>query len=196
MADNWHDRAVETFRQTAELHCQSVETAGLASVIEAAVAINSTFSRGGKLLLAGNGGSAADAQHVAAEFVGRFQLERRALAAIALTTDTSVLTSLANDYAYDRVFARQVEAIGHPGDVLLAISTSGRSANILRGIEQAKTQSIQTIALVGSERHGIGAAADICVTVPSFVTASIQEVHRTILHVLRDLVESSFAHQA
>ena len=157
--------------------------------LAAAAAIADAFGRGGKLLLFGNGGSAADAQHVAAEFVGRFQRERAALAAIALTTDTSILTSIGNDYGYDRVFVRQIEALGRPGDVAFGISTSGGSPNVLAAIEAAQAAGLQTIALTGRDGGAVGRAAAIHVNVPSTSASRVQEVHRTLLHVICDIVE-------
>jgi D-sedoheptulose 7-phosphate isomerase len=144
---------------------------------------------GGRVLACGNGGSAADAQHFAAELVGRFERERAALAAIALTTDTSILTALANDYAFTRIFARQVEALGRPGDVLLGISTSGASANVLAAFEAAKACGMTTVALTGRDGGAVGAAADIHVNVPAASTARVQEVHRTLLHAVCALIE-------
>jgi D-sedoheptulose 7-phosphate isomerase len=136
--------------------------------------------------------SAADAQHVAAELVGRFQRERAALAAIALTTDTSVLTSLANDYAFDRVFVRQIEALGRPADVVLAISTSGGSRNVVAALVRARQLGLGTIALTGRDGGEVGRAAAIHINVPSPSTARVQEVHRTLLHVICELVENAF----
>jgi phosphoheptose isomerase len=179
-----------TIADTIALH-QRVSDAEARPVLDAAAAIVDALTRGGKLLLFGNGGSAADAQHVAAELVGRFQRERAALAAIALTTDTSVLTSIGNDYAYDRVFARQLEALGRPGDVALGISTSGASPNVVAGLVAARALRLQTIALTGGDGGAIGRAAAIHVNVPSDVTARVQEVHRTLLHVMCDIVERS-----
>jgi phosphoheptose isomerase len=185
------DLVRSTIADTIALH-QRVSDADSRPVLDAAAAIVDALTRGGKLLLFGNGGSAADAQHVAAELVGRFQRERAALAAMALTSDTSVLTSIGNDYAYDRVFARQIEALGRPGDVALGISTSGASPNVVAGLEAAKALRLQTIALTGRDGGAIGRAAAIHVNVPSDVTARVQEVHRTLLHVMCDLVERAF----
>ena len=158
-------------------------------VLLAAAAMIAALKGGGKLLVFGNGGSAADAQHVAAELVGRFERERRGLAAIALTTDASVLTSVANDYAFERVFARQVEALGRPGDVALGITTSGASANVVTALETAIALGLQTIALTGRDGGAAGRVAAIHVNVPSASAARVQEVHRTLLHVMCDLVE-------
>jgi D-sedoheptulose 7-phosphate isomerase len=144
---------------------------------------------GGKVLVFGNGGSAADAQHTAAELVGRLARDRAAIAAIALSTDTSILTAVANDYGYERVFARQIEALGRGGDVALAISTSGASANVLAGVAAARAAGLVVVALSGRDGGPLGAAADIHVNVPEQDTARVQEVHRTLLHVLCELVE-------
>jgi len=158
-------------------------------VIEAADAIRTAFGEGGKLLVFGNGGSAADAQHMAAELVGRFERERQAMAAIALTTDTSIVTSVANDFTFDWVFARQIEALGRPEDVALGISTSGRSANVLTAIEAANARGMKTIALTGRDGGTIGKAAAIHINVAHASTARIQEVHRTVIHAICALVE-------
>jgi phosphoheptose isomerase len=180
------------FDETIALH-HRVKDADPAPVLAAAAAIVQALGRGGKLLLFGNGGSAADAQHAAAELVGRFTRERAAMAALALTTDASVLTSVANDYAFDRVFARQVEALGRPGDVALGISTSGASPNVVAGLEVARALRMQTIALTGGDGGAVGRLAAIHVNVPSEVTARVQEVHRTLLHVICAIVEQSVA---
>lgn len=164
----------------------------LVPVIEAAAAMRQAIADGHKILAFGNGGSAADAQHFAAELVGRFQRDRRGFAALALTTDTSTLTSVANDYGFDRVFARQVEAFGRPGDVVVAITTSGESPNVLNGVEQARAQGLRTIALTGRSGGPVGRLADVHVNVPVEVTARIQEVQRTLIHAICQLVEDSF----
>ena len=167
-----------------------------APVLAAAAAVIEAFRNGGTLLLFGNGGSASDAQHVAAELVGRFQRERRALAAIAMTTDTSILTAIGNDYAFDRIFARQVEALGRKGDVAFGISTSGGSPNVVAALDAARARGLQTIALTGRDGGAVGRAAAIHVNVPSDATARVQEVHRTLLHVICDLVERDGVHPA
>jgi D-sedoheptulose 7-phosphate isomerase len=182
------DLVRRTLSETIALH-ERVRQANLQPVLDAAAAIAESFRGGGKLLLFGNGGSAADAQHVAAELVGRFQRERAALAAIALTADTSVLSSLANDYAFERVFARQVEALGRQGDVAFGISTSGRSPNVLAGLTTARECGLKTLALTGGDGGAIGKAADTHLNVASDSTARVQEVHRTLLHAICDLVE-------
>jgi D-sedoheptulose 7-phosphate isomerase len=158
-------------------------------VLDAAAAIGTALRAGGKVLLFGNGGSATDAQHVAAELVGRYQRERAAMAAIALTADTSVLTSVANDYTFERVFARQIEALGRAGDVAVGISTSGASPNVVVALEAARALGLQTIAVTGGDGGAVGRAAVIDVNVPSRSTPRVQEVHRTLLHVICDIVE-------
>ena len=178
------------FDAAIALH-QRVRDADAAPVVAAADAIAGALKRGGKLLMFGNGGSAADAQHVAAELVGRFQRERVALAAVALTTDTSVLTSIANDYAFDRIFARQVEALGRAGDVAFGISTSGASPNVVAALEAARGLDIRSIALTGGDGGAVGRAAAIHINVPSRATARVQEVHRTLLHVICEIVENA-----
>ena len=179
------------FDESIALH-QRVKDGDAATVVRAAAAIVDALKLGGKLLVFGNGGSAADAQHVAAELVGRFQVERIALAAVALTTDTSVLTSVANDYAFDRVLARQIEALGRAGDVALGISTSGASPNVVAALEVAHRLGMQTIALTGADGGAVGRAAAIHVNVPSPITARVQEVQRTLLHVMCEIVENAF----
>jgi D-sedoheptulose 7-phosphate isomerase len=164
-------------------------------VVDAAQVIVAALARGGKLLVFGNGGSAADAQHVAAELVGRFQRNRVALAALALTTDSSVLTSVGNDLGFDRVFARQVEALGRPGDVALAISTSGESPNVVQALDAARARELVTVALTGRNGGAVGRAAAIHVNVPSDATARVQEVHRTLLHVICEMVEDALTAQ-
>jgi len=185
------DLVIATLADTIALH-ERVKQSDLQPVLAAAAAIVEALGRGGKLLLFGNGGSAADAQHVAAELVGRFQATRAALSAIALTTDTSVLTSVANDEAFASVFARQIEALGREGDVALGISTSGRSPNVVSALDAARTRGLRTIALTGRDGGAVGRAAEIHVNVPSDSTARVQEVHRTLLHVICDLVERAF----
>jgi len=144
---------------------------------------------GRKLLIMGNGGSAADAQHFAAEMVGRFLLERKALPALALTTDTSILTAVGNDYGFDEIFKRQVEALANPGDILIGISTSGNSLNIKRALEAGKDIGVKTIGLLGRDGGEIGPMLDLNLTVPSSETPRIQEAHLVIIHILCDLVE-------
>jgi D-sedoheptulose 7-phosphate isomerase len=148
---------------------------------------------GGKVLLCGNGGSAADAQHLAGELVGRFRRERRALPAIALSVNTSVLTAIGNDYGFDRVFSRQVEALASRGDVLIGISTSGNSANVLAAFDAAHAVGCRTVAFTGGDGGKMKRAADLALVVPSSKTWRIQESHITVGHIVCDLVESAFA---
>lgn len=161
----------------------------MALVVEASEAIVASFKSGGKLMLIGNGGSAADSQHIAAEFVNRFEIERPPLPALALTTDTSDLTSIGNDYSFDQVFSKQIRALGKGNDILLAISTSGNSANVLKGIEAAKALKIKTIGLTGKDGGKMADKVDILLNVESKTTARIQETHITICHIICELVD-------
>jgi phosphoheptose isomerase len=181
-----------TFADAIALH-ERVRQTEPEAILAAADAIVQAIRRGGKLLAFGNGGSASDAQHVAAELVGRFERERSALAALALTTDTSVLTSIANDYDFGRVFERQIEALGRSGDVALGISTSGQSPNVVAALTAAKARGLRTIALTGRDGGAVGAAAEVHINVPGQSTARIQEVHRTLLHAICGLVERSLS---
>jgi D-sedoheptulose 7-phosphate isomerase len=166
----------------------------LASAVSRAVdIIGSSLAAGGQLLIAGNGGSAADAQHIAAELTGRFLRERRPLRAIALHGNTSALTAIGNDYGYEQVFARELSAHARPGDVLLAISTSGNSRNILRAIEVARQSTVSVIGLTGESGGQMRVACDLCLCVPSKSTARIQEMHITIGHTICELLEERLA---
>jgi D-sedoheptulose 7-phosphate isomerase len=161
-----------------------------AIIEDIAARLAACFDRDGKLLICGNGGSAADAQHLAAEFVNRMRFDHRPLPAIALTTDTSVLTSIANDARYDDVFARQVEALGRPGDVLVAISTSGRSANILAALRAGRRQGMLTVGFTGQAgAETMGPDCDLLLAVPSLDCARIQESHEFVYHVVAGMVE-------
>jgi D-sedoheptulose 7-phosphate isomerase len=175
----------------ASAKARDVFLAECASELERAVDLVAEALRDGrKLLLFGNGGSAADAQHLAAELVGRFLRERRPLPAIALTTDTSALTAIANDYGFDDVFARQVRALGTKGDIALAISTSGRSPNVLRAVEAAHDAGLTVIGLTGGDGGALATAADVCLRVSaSRLSARIQETHILIGHVICELVD-------
>ncbi len=158
-------------------------------IIEVASLIAETFTRGNKLLLIGNGGSAADAQHIAAEFVNRFRIERPPLPALALTTDTSIITSIGNDYEFRQIFAKQVKALGKEGDILMAISTSGSSPNILEAIKAARKMDIKVIGLTGRDGGEMAGMVDIPLVVRSDNTPRIQEVHITVGHILCELVD-------
>lgn len=161
----------------------------LGPTVQAGLALRAAIAAGGKILVFGNGGSASDAQHFAAELVGRFMRERPAIASIALTTDTSILTGIGNDYSFRRIFVRQLEALGKPGDVAVGISTSGESPNVLDALTFARQAGLKTIALTGRDGGSIGAAADIHVNVPDQNAARVQEVHRTIIHAMCELIE-------
>jgi len=160
-------------------------------IADAAQMIITSMQSGGKLIVFGNGGSAADAQHFSAELVGRYRQDRKALPAIALTTDSSALTSIGNDYGFDTVFSRQLEAIGKPGDVALAISTSGNSPNVLGAVSLARKMGIATIALTGNSGGKLRSHVDLCLAVPSDSTPRIQESHSLIIHILSGIVENA-----
>jgi D-sedoheptulose 7-phosphate isomerase len=179
-------RAAATLREAARAHERAAANA--AGIIRAVDAVVTALRQGRKVLAFGNGGSAADAQHFVAELVGRYEVERRAWPAIALSTDTSVLTAVGNDYGFDRVFARQVEAHGQAGDVALGITTSGQSPNVLRALETANARGLVTIALTGRGGQA-GQVAAIHLGVDEDRTPRIQEVHITMLHILCELVE-------
>ena len=185
-------RIQQQFFDSADLKYAAAEMLSR-PIADAVQALVGCITAGGKVLACGNGGSAADAQHFAAEFVGRFERERPGLAAIALTTDSSVLTAIANDYAFDAIFAKQVQALGAPGDVLLAISTSGNSANVLAAVEAAQAREMTVVAMTGrnggklAERLG---ETDVHICVPHERTARIQEVHILVVHCLCDAVDT------
>ncbi len=185
------DRYIKRYlTESMEVKRKILDDASLLDKIkEIASLIIEAYGGGKKLILFGNGGSAADAQHIAAELVGRFKLERRALPALAFTTDTSILTSVANDYDYSKVFVRQVEALVEEGDVVIGISTSGSSLNVLKGIEAAREKGARTIGFTGKDGGKLTQVADLAIEVPSRDTARIQEAHITILHIICFLVE-------
>ena len=163
------------------------------SINKCADLIYKTIENGGKVLICGNGGSAADAQHIAAEFVGRYETERQAIAAIALTTDTSTLTAVANDYGFERVFSRQVEALANPGDCLIAISTSGTSANVIGAVMKARERGCAVVGMTGMRGKKLASLSDACVLVPSERTARVQECHITIAHIWCEMIDSRLA---
>ncbi|MDH5652088.1 MAG: D-sedoheptulose 7-phosphate isomerase [Gammaproteobacteria bacterium] len=178
----------KTFEDHAKL---LVETKNVLSenITDAVKMISESLANSGTLFWCGNGGSAADSQHMAAEFVGRFKKDRKPLRSIALTTDSSVITCVSNDYCYDDVFVRQIEALGRPGDVLVAISTSGQSENVKRALNICKIIGVKTIALLGKDGGVCKELAEIALVVPSDVTARIQEMHILIEHLVCELVE-------
>jgi phosphoheptose isomerase len=185
------NRIKQHFAASIEAKQRTLDAMGT-RIIQAAELLAERLRQGHKILVCGNGGSAADAQHFAAELVNRFEIERPGLAAIALTTDSSALTSIANDYAFEAVFARQVRALGRPGDVLLAISTSGNSPNILTAITAARELGLSTVALTGRDGGRMAGALsgdDIELRVNATVTARVQEVHILLIHCLCDLVD-------
>ena len=183
---------LNSFRAGTDLRNQVAQDCG-ERIVDAATLITECLRRGGKLLFFGNGGSAADAQHLAAEFVGRFQIERQPFPAIALTTDSSILTAVGNDYGFDQIFTRQVKALGRPGDVAIGISTSGNSPNVTGAIKQAAKQDLKTIGLSGKDGGSLANCVDISITVASTNAARVQECHITIGHILCELVENDLS---
>jgi D-sedoheptulose 7-phosphate isomerase len=190
--DNAGGQVKEEIRLQLKSHCEVIAAVerDLTPAIESAARIlAAALGSGNKLLVMGNGGSAADAQHFAAEIVGRFKLERRALPALALSTDTSILTAVGNDYGFDSIFTRQVEAHAAAGDVVVGISTSGNSPNVQAALQLAGESGCRTIALLGKDGGSIKEVAELSLIVPSFDTPRVQEGHITIIHILCDLVE-------
>jgi len=181
---------ITQIEESAEVKRRMLTTCA-ASIQEASAILIDAVRKGGKILLCGNGGSAADAQHLAAELVSRLKLERPAIAALALTTNTSILTAIGNDYQYDLVFVRQVEAFGKSGDVLIGISTSGNSPNVIRAIEYANMAQIKTLAMTGETGGKLAAKAGLTIRIPSTNVQRIQEAHITVGHILCDLLESA-----
>ena len=182
------DHIIKIFKESNRVK-EAFVNENLAKMVLAVEAVTGALKAGNKILIFGNGGSAADAQHLAAEFINRFVIERPPLPAIALTTDTSVITSIGNDYDFSEIFSKQIRAIGQPGDIAWGISTSGNSPNVLNGLEAAKKIGLVTIAFTGKDGGSIGKIADISINVPSPVTARIQEAHITAGHAICDLVD-------
>ena len=168
----------------------------LRSVEEAATLLGDALKAGGKLLIMGNGGSAADAQHIAAELIGRYKVERRGLAAIALTTDSSILTAWSNDYSYETVFSRQVESLGSPGDIIWGISTSGNSANVVRAFESARSMGLKTLGMLGRDGGSLAPLSDVAMIVPLAATDQIQTAHLLTYHTLCAYLDVVFAPDA
>jgi D-sedoheptulose 7-phosphate isomerase len=182
------EEIVQIFRESADLKLRFIRKN--AEVLNQAVKLLVTaFKTGNKVLLFGNGGSAADAQHIAAEFVNRFLIERPPLPAIALTTDTSILTSISNDYGYAESFSKQIKALGKEGDVAIGISTSGSAANVIKAMKVAREMGLKTVGLTGMDGGELAKTADLTIVVDSQVTARIQEVHITVGHVLCEMVD-------
>jgi len=191
MSNAPQESVVDYFRKSCATLTRATEDRDLIASITAIVdTVTRAFRAGGKVLIAGNGGSAADAQHIAGEFLSRLNFDRNPLPAVALTTDTSVLTAIGNDYGYDRVFERQVRGLGRPGDVFIAISTSGRSPNIVAALQAAREMGVTTVGFTGSGPRAMAAFCDMCLCAPSDETPQIQQVHIVAAHVICGLVES------
>jgi len=186
------EQIVSILRESAELKLRFAKES-VSDIAEATKIIKKALKSGGKVLIFGNGGSAADAQHIASEFVNRFSKDRKAYSAIALTTNTSVLTSIGNDSSFNNIFARQVEALGRKGDVAWAISTSGKSKNVVSALEVARSLGLKTILLTGSAAGAIGDSVDCLVKIPSKSTPRIQELHITVAHIICELVEEKLS---
>ena len=181
--------------KTIEAHKKKIiefEASALETVVAAAEAITKTLKQNGRVYICGNGGSAADAQHIASELVGKFERRRKGLAVVALTTDTSVITSISNDYGYENVFAKQVEALVREGDILWAISTSGASENVIAAAELARKKGACVLAFTGTDNSKLEQIADICFCANDKSTARSQEIHQLAYHIICDLVEQSF----
>jgi len=185
---------IKEFRDSINIKTKAIEQ-NIGTINDIVNILIRTLRNGGKIFLFGNGGSAADAQHIAAEFISRFKLERRALPAIALTTDTSILTSIGNDYSFDNIFSRQLEALARQGDAAIGISTSGNSANVVKGLQTAKSLKCTTIGFTGERECQLQHVSDVCLRVPSADTAHIQEVHITAAHAVCLIVERELAKQ-
>ena len=186
MRDKIKDKLLESIQVKEELMRSNIN-----QIIDIANAIIKCLKNGNKVIFFGNGGSAADSQHLAAEFVGRFKKDRRALAAVALTTDTSIITSLANDYGYEVIFSKQIEALGNKGDIAIGISTSGRAKNVIACIKLAKERGLKTIGLSGGDDGPLAKAADLTLIIDSKITARVQEAHITVGHIICELAEEA-----
>jgi D-sedoheptulose 7-phosphate isomerase len=182
------EEIVQVFRESADLKLRFIRQ-NAEALIQMVKTVAEAFKAGNKVLLFGNGGSAADAQHIAAEFVNRFLIERPPLPAMALTTDTSILTSISNDYGYADSFSKQIKALGKEGDVAIGISTSGSAANVIKAIKVAKEMGLKTVGLTGMGGGDLAKIADLAIVVDSQITPRIQEVHITIGHVLCEMVD-------
>ena len=182
------DHIIKIFKESIRVK-EAFINENLSKLVNVIEAVTGALKAGSKILIFGNGGSAADAQHIAAEFINRFVIERPPLPAIALTTDTSVITSIGNDYDFSEIFSKQIRAIGQPGDIAWGISTSGNSANVLKALEVAKKMGLVTIAFTGKDGGSIAKIADLSINVASSVTARVQEVHITAGHAICELVD-------
>jgi len=186
------ETVIAQLRESADIKLQMAKEHG-DDIIEAAELVLKTLKAGGKVLIFGNGGSAADSQHIAAELVNRLKKTRRALPAVALTTDTSILTSVGNDISFSEVFARQIEALGQPKDLAWALSTSGRSRNVLKALEAARARSMASLGFTSASGGKMRGLVDCLLTVPSTSTPRVQEGHITVAHIICDIVEQAFA---
>ena len=182
------EKIIKVFKESVAVKERFLDE-NIETIIEVSVLLADTFSKGNKLLLFGNGGSASDASHIAAEFVNRFKMERPAFPAIALNTDTAVLTSIANDYDYDNIFERQLKAFAQAGDAVIAISTSGTSPNVIKAVKAAKSKRLNTIVFTGAKGDKLASLADYVFAVPSDNTPRVQETHIILGHVLCQMVE-------
>lgn len=191
MSDEWLSEVRSALEESARVKSELGNLAEL--IIRVCGMMVDCIKSGNKVMFCGNGGSAADSQHLACELVEKYSMKRKALPAIALSTDTSILTAVPNDESFEEVFARQIEALGRPGDLLLALSTSGSSPNILRALKQAKTMGIRTVGLTGEGGDGMAEDSDILIKVPSNTVARIQECHITLGHIIVEVVESVFS---
>ena len=188
-------KRVEQFLKTSgDLKYKVAETLSH-QILKAAHTIRDCLANGGKLLLMGNGGSAADSQHIAAELIGRFKKERKAIPALALTVDSSSLTALGNDYGFDNIFSRQVEALANPNDAVVGISTSGNSINVIHALNVAREIGASTIGLIGNDGGNMKDSVDISIVVPSSDTARIQEVHITVGHIICEIIEQDLIYE-
>ena len=182
------EKIISILRESADIKLKFAQDS-LDSVVNATNLINKCFKSGGKLLIFGNGGSASDAQHISSEFVNRFMLERKALPAVSLATDSSVITSIANDTDFENIFSRQVEALGKKNDVAIGLTTSGNSVNVINGLKTAKRLGMTNIVFTGNSINSLKKLSKCIISVPSDSTARIQEVHITVAHIICELVE-------
>ena len=181
-------RVTAALKETAALHA-GLPTAQISRIVEAGTLMTRALRAGRKIIWFGNGGSATQSQHMAGEFVGRFQHERRSLPSISLTENMASVTAIGNDYAFEQIFSRQLEGLAQPGDVVVGLSTSGNSRNVLVGLRKARDLKLRTVGLTGGSGGKMATLCEVCICVPSTVTARVQEVHLTIGHILCGLVE-------
>lgn len=181
---------IERIEEHKKLTCDVIESEIITQIEQVAQMVKLTLNNGNKIMFCGNGGSAADCQHLAAEFVGRFQKERRGLPAIALTVDTSILTAVGNDYGYDKVFERQIEALANPGDLLFGISTSGNSQNIINAINLAKQRGVSCVGFTAIDGGKMKDICNVCIAIPCHITARAQEMHILIGHIICELADN------